>query len=414
MRSRGSTTDAPARHPGQPFAQPSPSGGPLTFKVRCWASTGSSGPTTSHEITIHPDWSVSTPHDLEAELVAVAFGGYLSCLELTGSTIPAARRWLELQLRAGAASIVFGRRPPRWQVDPRQRCCAKEGYDSATSAAEHLRDPKHLAIEFAAPRRQLTDVIKALTVAYSGAGALALDSAAAQAAALACTRGAKDVTELWYAGMHPGRVLEIHQALGCPGRLPARFYLGVMSRGTDLGWLVDTLHVAGQESDELELVDALSVDLDRGHVDLAPEPVAEWLAWTRGAVDVIDPGRRGRWLALGVSRRMILLLDQYAIGPDDVEVLAHGVGRDPDGAARQLAGWLEAGLRPPVADLVRLHESGVGPHWYVPSSAAVRRIRFELGEVGDATSDTELAFQLAVAGTVPDVLASWHSGRSLW
>jgi hypothetical protein len=409
MQARASTGVAPV--PLEPVVQPQPSGEPLTVKIRCWTSTGSSSPTTRHEITIHPDWTVTTPHDLESERVALAFGGYLSCLDLAEHSLPAARRWLELQLRVGSAPIVFGRRP-RWQVNPPQRCCGEDGFETATKAAEHLRDPKHLAIEFSAPRRQLTDLIKALTAAY--AGALALDSAEALAAGEVCSRGAMDVTELWYAGMHPRRILEIHEAVGSPGRLPGRFYLGVMSRGTDLGWLVDTLQVAGQESDELELFADPSVELASGRVEGAAEPVAEWLAWTRGVVDIIHPERRGRWLALGVSRRMILLLDQHAITPDEVELLATGVGRDPDGAARQLAGWLEAGLRPPVAELVRLHESGVGPHWYVPSSAAVRRLRAELGDAAARTSDTDLAFRLAVAGTVPDAVASWRTGGSLW
>jgi hypothetical protein len=391
--------------------QPHPSGEVLTVKIRCWTSTGSSGPTTRHEVTVHPDWSVTTPHDLESERVALAFGGYLSCLDLAERSLPAARRWLELQLRVGSAPIVFGRRL-RWQVNPPQKCCANDGFDTATKAAEHLRDPQHLAVEFRAPRRQLTDLIKALTSAYDGA--FALDSAEARSAGEVCSRGAKDVTELWYAGMHPRRILEIHDAVGSPGRLPGRFYLGVMTRGTDLGWLVDTLQVAGQGSGDLELFDDATPELAAGRIEGAAEPVAEWLAWTRGAVDVIHPERRGLWIALGVSRRIIVLLDQHAITPGEVELLAMGIGRDPDGAARQLAGWLEAGLRPPVTELVRLHESGLGPLWYVPSIAAVRRLRAELGDDAARTSDTDLAFQLAVAGTVPDAIASWRTGKSLW
>jgi hypothetical protein len=61
---------------------PSPDGEPLTLKVRCWTSRSSKAPVTRHPVTIHPDWSVTTPHDLESERVAAAFGGYLSCLDL--------------------------------------------------------------------------------------------------------------------------------------------------------------------------------------------------------------------------------------------------------------------------------------------------------------------------------------------
>ena len=157
--------------------------------------------------------------------------------------------------------------------------------------------------------------------------------------------------------MHPSRILEVHSAIGATGRLPGRFYLGVLVRGTDVGWLSSTLATAGIEADDVEEV----LEVAGVRVDGPQEEAAEWLAWTRGATDVIDPTRRGRWMAMGVSRRMIVLLDQYLIAPDDIETLARGVGRDPDGAARQLAGWLEAGLRPPVDDLVRLHQEGTRP-----------------------------------------------------
>jgi hypothetical protein len=364
-----------------------------------------------HDVVIHPDWSVSTPHDLETERVAAAFGGFLSCLELADHTIPAARRWVELQLRAALSPLTFGASPARWSVKAPLGCCPRNGFNSATQAGEHARDARHLAVEFGGHRRQLSDVIKAIGTAYQGTGAFALEGAAAAAAEDVCSRGGKDVTELWYAGMHPRRVLEIHSAVGVPGRLPGRFYLGVMLRGTDLGWLVDTMHAAGIDPSQMEpAVGVAGVSID-GSVQ---EPVAEWLAWTRSAADFVDPTRRGRWLSLGVSRRMILHLDEAGVAPEDVETLAVGIGRDPDGAARHLSGWLDAGLKPSVADLVRLHDDGRSPLWYVPPGPAVRRLRAELGAVAKGTSDTELGFLLAVAGTVPDAVAAWRSVATLW
>ena len=388
---------------------PSPDGEPLTLKVRCWTSRSSKAPVTRHPVTIHPDWSVTTPHDLESERVATAFGGYLSCLDLERAVV-ASRSWIMLQQRVGPSPIAFAGRPARWAVTRPLTCCSKSGYESATHAAEHVRDPRHLAAEHAAPRRQLTDIVKAIEAAWAGTGAFALDGPEAAAAAEVCSRGALDVTDLWYAGMHPTRILDIHSALGATGRLPGRFYLGVLVRGTDVGWLAGTLRTAGIDADEVEeVLEVVGVRLDGPQ-----EEAAEWLAWTRTASDVIDPTRRGRWMSMGVSRRMILLLDQYLIDPDDIATLARGVGRDPDGAARQLAGWLAAGLRPPVADLVRLHQEGIGPHWYVPSRAAVSRLRTELGLAADRTTDTDLAFLLAVAGTVPDSVARWRAGTTLW
>ena len=146
----------------------------------------------------------------------------------------------------------------------------------------------------------------------------------------------------------------------------------------------------------------------------ADEPVASWLAWTCAPWDQRDPGARGRWLALGVSRPMILRLADAGYDPDEIAVLADIQGRDPDGAARQVAGWLDVDLRPAVADLVRLHRSGVGPHWYVPSGRAVKRLQDELGKATPHPSATELAFVLAVAGTVPNAVAALRSGAALW
>lgn len=392
-----------------PVTLPSPDGGPLVLKVRCWTSRSSKAPVSRHPITLDPDWSVTTPHDLESERIASAFGGYLSCADLSAS-VAAARRWIELQQRVGESPIVFVARPARWNVRHPLTCCSKTGYESATLAADHVRDIRHLATEFGAPRRQLTDITTAIEKAYSGTGAFTLDGPEAAAAADCCSRGAADVTELWYAGMHPTRILEVHSAIGSHGRLPGRFYLGVVVRQTPLAWLSDTLGTAGIDADEIEEV----LEVGGVRIDGPQQEAAEWLAWTRGASDAIDPTRRGRWMAMGVSRRMIMLLDHYLIDPADIAALAVGVVRDPDGAARQFAGWLEAGLRPPVADLVRLHQEGIGPHWYVPSRAAVSRLRSELGLAADRTSDTDLAFLLAIAGTVPDSVARWRAGTTLW
>lgn len=86
---------------------PRPDGGPLTIVVECRTSprarTGA-----LHEVAIQPDWTLSTPHDVEAERVAAAFGGYTSCLTLIDETIPrttgaagAAARAVSMSTRAG-------------------------------------------------------------------------------------------------------------------------------------------------------------------------------------------------------------------------------------------------------------------------------------------------------------------------
>lgn len=70
---------------------------PITLRIPCRNGPGTDSQ-SAHDVTLNPDWSVDTPHDLAAESVAVAFGGRLSCLEL-GPAIDAARYRLALDAR---------------------------------------------------------------------------------------------------------------------------------------------------------------------------------------------------------------------------------------------------------------------------------------------------------------------------
>ena len=69
-----------------PRSGPEPGGAPLEVVVRCRTSPTAEDART-HPVTIHPDWSVTTPHDLDAERVGMALGGYCSCVELVDVTI---------------------------------------------------------------------------------------------------------------------------------------------------------------------------------------------------------------------------------------------------------------------------------------------------------------------------------------
>src|SRR3712207_9191816 len=76
---------------------PAPDSASLSVSVRCRTRRGAGG--RRHEVRIGPDWSVETPHDLAAERIGVALGGYLSCIELVDDTVPAARELLQLVAR---------------------------------------------------------------------------------------------------------------------------------------------------------------------------------------------------------------------------------------------------------------------------------------------------------------------------
>ena len=69
---------------------PAPLGRDLVVPVECTAMESDHFGAV-HDITIHADWSVSTPHDLDAERIGRAFGGFSSCLTLVECVVPAYR-----------------------------------------------------------------------------------------------------------------------------------------------------------------------------------------------------------------------------------------------------------------------------------------------------------------------------------
>lgn len=217
-------------HPAPDSPPPHPSGEPVAVRVWCWTSRRPGAPRTQHEILVHPDWSVSTPHDLALERLAAALGGYVSCLELQHHTVPAARRWLELRLRVGIYPVTFSGPPARWRAQRQLACCPPTGFDRAANAVEHVGSLRHLAVEFECPPGQLDGVVTPVGRGYAADGALSLDHRDAGVAAEFCARGLRDVISLWYAGVHPRRLVQIHQELGASGRLPGRFYLGELTR----------------------------------------------------------------------------------------------------------------------------------------------------------------------------------------
>jgi len=95
-----------------------------------------------HLVTIQPDWSRSTPHDIGLERVAMATGGYLSCVDLVDHEVPALRELLQLRARRVVPEIT--RAAARlWRLgDASPDCrCRSLGFGTAADVAEHARDP---------------------------------------------------------------------------------------------------------------------------------------------------------------------------------------------------------------------------------------------------------------------------------
>src|ERR1700712_175081 len=97
-----------------------------------------------HDVVLHPDGSLETPHDLEAERIGAAFGAYLSCLEVGDRVVPALHEWLRWQRREEAPFLRRDKQA-RWHLRDRLSCWGA-GWLRAADAAEHGRSVPHLAV----------------------------------------------------------------------------------------------------------------------------------------------------------------------------------------------------------------------------------------------------------------------------
>lgn len=359
-----------------------PEGASLTLPVTCRTRRGAGGRT--HEVTLEPDWSVRTPHDLESERVGAALGGYLSCLDLVDHAVPALRDLLQL----------VGRRvlPPlsrnhvgRWIVDqPTQGCsCQSQSFTTPYEAAEHVRTAVHLARRYAADTRQVQRLLDAVTEAHGGFQMCPPPGWPA----LGSIREPRGIDVLWGAGVPPELVLEVQErVLPRGGPLPTAAYLGAAFRCDDLDWLASTVR----------------------HCAADPDAVT-WAAWAYGTGDRTHPHARGEWLALGVPRPTVDVLVEGGIGVRTAEELAEITGRSVRRAAQVLAAWERVGCRPGPGDIAALDVLGVGDS-YEPTSGAVESLHQATRRLPVPPTRTQAAVLLGLAGNRPDALALAEQG----
>lgn len=352
---------------------PTPDGATLTLPVLCATSSDMSG-AVRHPVQIHPDWSVSTPHDLEAERVAAAFGGYLSCLHLVDAVLPVVRHTLQQHARRSPPRLRRGARGT-WRGRPSVTagCCRPLG--TAAAAAAHLRSVEHAIARSAGHPMLVADVLDRLLSQHEAAGSFRLNEQQVRDLRR-CVRGDNGPVGVWDAGLHPDVVVAIHDhVVGPQGpALPEALYLGVVARRPDLDWMAETVAAARDPQ------------------------LAEWLAWTQTPLDTRHRDARAGWLATGVPRTWIEQLSTAGYCPGDAERLARHTRRGVGGASRMLLGWVRAGCRPTTDDLLELVASGVPP-WYEPSRPTIERLQAGLGRLAERYTLTELGLLLAREGT---------------
>ena len=112
-----------------------PRGGVLSLEVECLTGRQAAHG-TKHLMTIGADGSVETPHDLAAERVAVAFGGYSSCLEIVDTAGPAVREAIGLLSRRYRPALRC-KRDGRWSLQRVAECGCAGAFPTAARAAAH-------------------------------------------------------------------------------------------------------------------------------------------------------------------------------------------------------------------------------------------------------------------------------------
>lgn len=362
---------------------PGPTPQSLTFGVPCSTRPDLSS-ATEHSVSLQPDWTLHTPHDLEAERVAAAFGGYCSCLVLADKVTPAVQALLQARARRVPLSLSRGTRGA-WTVRSPHKapCCRPE--HRASDAAGHLRTVEHAARAAGAPVVLVRAVTNAVLRAHRADPPWLLTDDDLHDLRR-CVRSESGPVQVWDAGLHPTVVAYVHdEAVGEDGPpLPVALYLGVLSRRPDLAWLAETLAA-----------------VDGGRTDPS---LAEWLAWTQTPLDRRERQARTGWLLSGAPRAWISELSGAGYRPDDAIRLSRATGRSLVGVADMLMAWVSSGCRPSVDDLLRLDAEGV-PAWYRPSAPAITRLRSELGSDGEPLSHTDLGLLIAREGTVPAAAA---------
>lgn len=336
----------------------------VTFSVLCRTTRGRGG--RPHPVTLHPDGTVETPHDLAAERVAAALGGYLTCLHLVDRYVPSLRDLMGPLLRSRPPGIERAG-DARWRPTDRPAGCSCRDrvWADPGGAAAHLRDLPHWAVRHGVPvaeaRRWYAQLEPELDVRPP-------------VVALSDVVQESDGGEwLWEAGIHPDTVRLIHSRLGLDEPMRALTYLQIVLGQAPTTWLAPFARFSAD--------------------------TVTWAVATYDELDRRSPDDRRAWLDVGLGRGLTLELRGGPYQPADVRLLAQRTGLSPVRAGRLLAEWLAAGGAPTLDQLTEVCRLEVGR--LAPNRAAIAELRRRDPVAAKALTDTDLGLVLVQAGTVP-------------
>lgn len=205
---------------------PTPDGAVLHVTVPCRTSPDRRIAPARHEVRIHPDWRVDLPHDLDAERIAEALGGYCSCIALVERAVPALREWVAL-MRRSSERLPIERDGNAWVVAASAACCTRATYPSPTVAARHARSTTHIAMRLAADPDVVSTLAAAARISYGPRFELPIDGDVIWSAVAACRDGIHDVEYLFTCGLRPERLLELQAHTGRSEPLTRQAYLAL-------------------------------------------------------------------------------------------------------------------------------------------------------------------------------------------
>lgn len=349
-------------------------GDPLTFDVECLTSRAARRG-ASHPVTLHPDGSLETPHDLAAERVAVAFGGYCSCLELAEAA-PA--------ILADAVGLLSRRTRPalrrradgRWAIPRCAGCSCPASFRSASDAAAHARGARHLAARHGSREAMVRRILDGLEQVLPGPPRDSDDLAV-------LVREPGGPGRLWAAGLHPDDARAWSRlAAGVTEPLPTAYFLGLAYGAPDKSYLGAAL--PGRPDGD----------------------TAAWLAWLG---PVVGRGEDCRvLLAAGLPRQDVLSLLASGLGQDRLTALAAESGLPAEAVARQLAAWARADCWPDGVHVRILASHGLAAHR--PSAALLDRLVDDAAGLAAPPSRTELGVMAALVGGRAGVMEALSGG----
>lgn len=353
---------------------PAPWNGDLTLDVECRLSRSATRG-SAHPIVIHEDWTVDTPHDLEAERVARALGGYCSCVDLIDRVLPRAAPGLDWVARR--ARPPLHRVEGSWHTDAGDGAGCRGGsrpFPTARAAYADTLRPELLAMRFAVPLWQLAPVVRRVAE-------VTRPDFARFGAAAALVRGG-DLVGLWRAGIHPREVPGMAQWAGpVRGPLPRTYFEAVAYHSHPPDWIAEVL----------------------AH---RPDPdVAGWLAW-------LDPPRpdgfpMGPWLALGIGQRDLMVAVTKGVPHARIGEVVTATGWSSQVAGRALAAWARADCFPTAADLALLERRGVSQ---APSARAVDAAVTAARRIAAGFDRSTAGVMLALCGNLPEFVHAMQNG----